>query len=406
MAWKNLALTDSIPQMDTAAGAVSLWDRHIKVPHKSANSDRHARDIGDVFYKEVSKTPLLSAAEEAELVKNIQRREYWVWFQLLGRQDVVKRLGNEDFALPGAFNLTKELGSYARKRNKEKYYQHRAELSQELRRTDICLCLARKIVSVLKAQPGWPLNEVQTCFEEARELREQFVKANLRLVGSVAQKFDHRRLSFLDKIQEGSQGLLIGLQSFDLERGFRFSTYAHWWIRQSIERGIQNQGATIRIPVHVHDHCRAFKKSMARLTVQLGREPSLLELKNDLGLSLKKVTQLREGVPVAMIAPADTQNDYWENVGQKTASNGTGAPETCLVEGNNRNRIMKGLKTLKPIEREVLIRRFGLYGDDEETLETIGSAVTLTRERIRQIQLEALRKIKAVFDENAWSFNL
>jgi RNA polymerase sigma factor (sigma-70 family) len=392
--------------VDSAAGAVSLWDVQLKQPKKSANSDRHAKDIKDVFYKEVSKTPLLSANQEAELVKNIQRREYWVWFQLLGRQEALKRLGEEGFSLPGAFNLTEELSAYARKRNKDKYYENRSQLSHELRRTDICLSLAHKIFNILGVKESWPKAEVEACFEEARMLREQFVKANLRLVGSVAQKFDHRRLSFLDKIQEGSQGLLIGLQSFDLDRGFRFSTYAHWWIRQSIERGIQNQGATIRIPVHVHDHCRAFKKSLARLSVHLGREPSLKELKDDLGLSLKKITQLRQGVPVAMIAPHETKSEYWENMGNATTNDVTGEPETCLVEGNNKTRIMKGLRSLKPIEREVLIRRFGLYGDDEETLETIGNAVRLTRERIRQIQLEALRKIRAVFEENAWSFNL
>ena len=241
------------------------------------------------------------------LIKSIQKREYWIWFQLCGRKEVLKALLKGPHVLPGAFKAHESLKALYRARNQAKHYETRAKLSHEMRRTDICLQLAHQVFSGLPTLKDWPHKDIKTCFEEATALRERFVKANLRLVANVAQRFDNRRLGFLDKIQEGSHGLLIGLQGFDPEKGFRFSTYAHWWIRQSVERGIQDLGATIRIPVHVHDHVRSFRKARASLVTQLGREPTLVELQKELGLSYKKVKQLGDGIPVAFIAPKGGQ---------------------------------------------------------------------------------------------------
>ena len=407
MAWKNLALLETIPSDDSVTNTpFSLRLVQPKVEEEAVNTDRHTTNIDEVFYREVSKTPLLSASQETELIKNIQRREYWIWFQLCGRKDVLKGLMSGTYLLPGAFKAQETLETLYRSRKQGKHFEKRALLSHELRRTDICLRLASVIFEGLKSEKGWPAKEIQTCFEEANALRERFVKANLRLVANVAQRFDNRRLGFLDKIQEGSHGLLIGLQSFDTDKGFRFSTYAHWWIRQSVERGIQNLGATIRIPVHVHDHVRSFRKARSRLVTQLGREPSLVELKKDLGLSLKKVKQLKTGVPMAVYAPQESTEEGFLEKLTSPETDALGAPERCLVEKDNRAKIFKSLKCLKPIEREVLIRRFGLYESDEQTLETVGEAVRLTRERIRQIQIEALAKVRLIFEENAWSFNV
>ena len=407
MAWKNLALVEVAPSNEIVTNTPLLWlSPKSKVKEAAVNSDKHHTDVHEVFYKEVSKTPLLTASQEMELIKNIQRREYWIWFQLCGRKDVLKGLLNGEHELPGAFKALETLETLCRSRKQEKHFEKRARLSHELRRTDICLCLALEIFEGLSPQKGWPTQDIKVCFEEANALREKFVKANLRLVANVAQRFDNRRLGFLDKIQEGSHGLLIGLQGFDTEKGFRFSTYAHWWIRQSVERGIQNLGATIRIPVHVHDHVRSFRKARGQLVTQLGREPSLSELKKELGLSLKKVKQLKDGVPTAVLAPKDSNDEKFLGNMKSSEIAALGAPERCLVAEDNRVKIFKSLKFLKPIEREVLIRRFGLYENDEETLETVGEAVRLTRERIRQIQIEALQKVRHIFEENAWSFNV
>ena len=228
---------------------------------------------------------LLTATEEMALIKSIQRGNTGFGFSF-GRKEGQHYL--KDLMSCLVLCATKVSALY-RARNQAKHY----ETGQRPRNAPHRHLLTTGAPSLFRLadSQGLPHKDIKTCFEEATALRERFVKANLRLVANVAQRFDNRRLGFLDKIQEGSHGLLIGLQGFDPEKGFRFSTYAHWWIRQSVERGIQNLGATIRIPVHVHDHVRSFRKARASLVTQLGREPTHITKRTGLELQKSKTAQ-------------------------------------------------------------------------------------------------------------------
>ncbi|MBL92754.1 MAG: hypothetical protein CMH56_13195 [Myxococcales bacterium] len=397
----GLAHNDSLNSPQPDSSPVQLEKSGLE--SNAANTDA---EIYKLFYREVARVPLLTAEGEMALIENIHKREYWIWFQLLGLKQTVKNLVQGMHELPNTFKKNEELRRFSKVRNLQLHAKTRSDLAHHLRKTDICLALASHL-SGTAADGGKELKKnLQECLLEVQKLRDKFTRSNLRLVASVAKRFDNRRLGFMDKIQEGSMGLLIGLQSFDTKRGLRFSTYGHWWIRQSIERGIQNQGATIRIPVHVHEHMRAYKKCLANLSARLGRAPSFDEVTKDLGLSPRKIRQLEKGLPRAFMSPPKGEGTQLESLARVSHEAGPDKPEMLLSNKVNARELMLGLSTLKPIEREVLARRFGLFGEDEQTLEIVGEKVRLTRERIRQIQLEALEKIRLYFEDQAWAPSL
>ena len=348
MSFETLALPQDAPKIHEVS-AVALAEK--KPKGSAANNDS---DIYDLFYREVSKVPLLTAEAELSLIESIHKREHWFWFQLLGLKSLVKAMVEEG-SLPNNFRKNKKLEQFVKVRNLALHHGLRAELAAALRRSDVCLALAQGLFSQFKNSPSLPSGELDTCAAELKRLRDRFTRSNLRLVASVAKRFNNRKVGFMDKIQEGSMGLLIGLQSFDTERGLRFSTYGHWWIRQSIERCIQNQGATIRIPVHVHDHLRAYKKCEAQLNSQLGRKPSMAEMIASLGLSPRKVRQLELGVPQAYLETKS--EDGASSLDQHQAGDavaGACKPEQVLADKVNAHELMRGLSSLKPIERELL----------------------------------------------------
>ncbi|WP_108681130.1 RNA polymerase sigma factor RpoD [Methyloceanibacter sp. wino2] len=286
------------------------------------------------------------------------------WLRRVGR---LKKKGWADF-IHDERGLVKEL---------------RGEIHQLATETGLQIAEFRRIVSI-----------VQKGEREARQAKKEMVEANLRLVISIAKKYTNRGLQFLDLIQEGNIGLMKAVDKFEYRRGYKFSTYATWWIRQAITRSIADQARTIRIPVHMIETINKIVRTSRQMLHEIGREPTPEELAEKLAMPLEKVRKVLKIAkePISLETPIGDEEDSY--LGDFIEDKNAVLPIDAAIQSNLRETTTRVLASLTPREERVLRMRFGIGMNTDHTLEEVGQQFSVTRERIRQIEAKALRKLK------------
>ena len=412
-------------ELSTAGTSAGATKRSRGKKKKKRSRDRGEHVLAS-YFREMAHRDVLSAEEEQDMAKRIENVRVELWKQLLSYPPILRSymelLRGKDAVwckqLRTLDRRTTALRRSKSKKNRERFDQAVARSSVKLNELDVDETVLQSLVEDLERllegyQPacirkhvGFKRNsrrfqayasQVLQLSGRLRRHKNAFVESNLRLVVSIAKHFNHGRMTFADLIQEGNIGLMKAVERFDYRRGYRFSTYASWWIRHAISRALADKGRAVRLPVHMIDTHHRLSKTQRNLSARLGRKPSTEELSDESGIPLEKLRKmstylLEPGVSLDRQVNDDDSRRFIDMLGDEDE----GKPSVPEKISNQRmwEETQRILRDLKPMEADILKRRFGLDGQEEETLKQIGESYDLSRERIRQLQEQALGKVR------------